>query len=166
MQTHSHDYALIKSSARRHQWGQHVARDPEPVSTYGVVHGFSQRPVNGRARLSPDPPGASVCVTQVIPPSSVTDHLFLFPFCPRELSKEDTSLTDSIIFKKSRHSVRKDTHHSQEYHLLLPLFFRFLTLTETSPNLKTKTWLLVYYIKNKGHTAIPFLPVNCRFRVT
>lgn len=35
------------------------------------------------------------------------------------------------------------TYHTQEYHLLLSLFLSFLTLMETSPNLKAKKWLLV-----------------------
>ena len=35
------------------------------------------------------------------------------------------------------------TYHTQEYHLLLSLFLGFLTLMETSPNLKAKKWLLV-----------------------
>lgn len=53
-------------------------------------------------RTTPEPPSPR--------PSSVTDHLFLFPCCPRERSKEDTSLTASIALKKSRCTSRARGH--------------------------------------------------------
>lgn len=109
-QTRSHDHALIKSRARQHRRGQRPVREPRARS-----HGWSgprilAETVNRRAQPSPEPPGASVRITEVTPPSSVPGHVFLFPRCPRGRSQEDTRLTASVASETSRRTSRARGH--------------------------------------------------------
>lgn len=58
--------------------------------------------------------------------------------------KEDTGHADAIVSTRSSCTLlSQKTYHSQEHHLLFSLSLGFLTLVETSPNLKTKKWLFV-----------------------
>lgn len=82
-------------------------------------------------------PRAHSRTVRAVPFSSVTGYLFFFPLFPQKLSKTQVSR------KPHARPACKRTYHTQEYHLLLPQFFGFLTLMETSPDLKRNKWLFV-----------------------
>ena len=96
-----------------------------------------------------------------IPFSYITGHVCCFPFFSQTLPKEDTGLTDSLVFKRTRcWSCLQENLPYPEISSPLVSVFRFSCTDGNLAKPKDKEMLACLIHKGRSNMVMPFLPHN------